>query len=234
MRHHLTFFSLSIGDLQIKICGLSKSLLVTDRFLEIADGNVKSVEGNRVEIQGRLKFVVDRHGGAGKRRAFSLISWNIHFHRFILEKSLTTSITRVGPHNECNFNALTELKTVKINVKLMLLQHKHAQPSAIFNSIFTKLLEAARAPLRCSRFPTVALAEEGRKHKVKKGQNFERNIYQRIWFQNLPQISNMVAVINITKKAEKKITLVPSGIAFLIWFIELIFTKKYFSFQSYI
>jgi hypothetical protein len=36
----------------------------------------------------------------------------------------------VGPHNDYNFNALTELKTVKINVKLMLLQHKHAQPSS--------------------------------------------------------------------------------------------------------
>jgi hypothetical protein len=36
----------------------------------------------------------------------------------------------VGPHNFYNFNALTELKTVKINVKLKLLQHKHAQPSS--------------------------------------------------------------------------------------------------------
>jgi hypothetical protein len=73
-RHYLTFFCLSIGDLQIKILRLSKFLLLTDQFLEIADGNVKSIEGNRVEMQGRLEFVVDRHGGAGKRRAYSLIS----------------------------------------------------------------------------------------------------------------------------------------------------------------
>ena len=61
IRKELTFFCLSIGDLQIKIVAFADLFLLEYLLLEFADGDVQAVEGYFITIYAAFESVVDRH-----------------------------------------------------------------------------------------------------------------------------------------------------------------------------